>query len=66
MWEQVRERETGFINPKLFANRVKSNRNSSLQLSNFKEIVSAHRGAINSLQVYLIFTVGEFFVFFRN
>lgn len=53
MWKQVRERETGVINPKLFANRVKSNRNSSLQLSNHKDIVSAHRGAINSLQVDL-------------
>ncbi|KAL1821870.1 hypothetical protein ACET3Z_016739 [Daucus carota] len=53
MWKQVRERETGVINSKLFTRRVKSDRVSSLQLSNHKEIVSAHRGAINSLQVDL-------------
>ena len=55
MWKQVRERETGVINSKLFTRRVKSDRVSSLQLSNHKEIVSAHRGAINSLQVYYIY-----------
>ncbi|KAF9600686.1 hypothetical protein IFM89_011357 [Coptis chinensis] len=53
MWKQVGEREVGKLKPHSFANRIKSNRISSLQLSNHKEIVSAHRGAVNSLQVDL-------------
>lgn len=43
----------GRLRPSSFANRIKSNRLQSLQLSNYKEIVSVHRGAINSLQVDL-------------
>ncbi|KAF6159767.1 hypothetical protein GIB67_030025 [Kingdonia uniflora] len=51
MWKKVGEREVGKISPYSFANRIRSNRISSLDLSNYKEIVSVHRGAINSLQV---------------
>ncbi|KAK2660134.1 hypothetical protein Ddye_006667 [Dipteronia dyeriana] len=53
MWKQIGGREAGQIRPNSFSNRVKSNRVSSLQLSNYKDIVSPHRGSINSLQVDL-------------
>ncbi|KAI9200459.1 hypothetical protein LWI28_008321 [Acer negundo] len=53
MWKQIGGREAGQIRPNSFSNRVKSNRVSSLQLSNYKDIVSPHRGAVNSLQVDL-------------
>lgn len=53
MWKEVRERESGKLRPNLFTNRIKSNRIASLQLSNHKEIISPHRGSINSLQVDL-------------
>ncbi|KAL5559176.1 hypothetical protein UlMin_035387 [Ulmus minor] len=54
MWREIGDREAGKIRPNLFSNRVKWNRIKSLQLSNHKDIVSAHRGSINSLQVDLI------------
>ncbi|XP_038716584.1 WD repeat-containing protein ATCSA-1 isoform X1 [Tripterygium wilfordii] len=53
MWREIGDRETGRILPNSFTNRVKSSRIRTLQLSNNKDIVSAHRGAINSLQVDL-------------
>lgn len=53
MWKEITEREAGRIGPYSFANRITSSRISSLQLSNYKEIVSPHRGSINSLQVDL-------------
>ncbi|KAL5713617.1 WD repeat-containing protein ATCSA-1 [Ranunculus cassubicifolius] len=53
MWNNVVDREIGKLGAQSFAKRVKSNRIASLQLSNYKEIVSPHRGAINSLQVDL-------------
>ncbi|XP_057504158.1 WD repeat-containing protein ATCSA-1-like [Actinidia eriantha] len=53
MWKEIRERESGKLRPNSFSNRIRSNRNSSIQLSNYKEIVSPHRGAVNSLQVDL-------------
>lgn len=53
MWKDVRKREEGRISPQSFATRVRTDRLASLDLSNRKEIVSPHRGAINSLQVDL-------------
>ncbi|XP_029126766.1 WD repeat-containing protein ATCSA-1 isoform X1 [Cajanus cajan] len=51
VWKQMRDREAGKVRPHSFANRIKSNRISQLQLSNHKDIVSPHKGAINSLQI---------------
>ncbi|GAB4839304.1 WD repeat-containing protein ATCSA-1 [Ancistrocladus abbreviatus] len=53
MWREIRNREAGQFRPNSFSNRIRSSRISSLTLSNFKEIVSPHRGAVNSLQVDL-------------
>ncbi|KAL6215400.1 hypothetical protein ACLB2K_014830 [Fragaria x ananassa] len=53
MWREIGDREAGKLRPSSFSNRVKSNRIQTLQLSNQKEIVSPHRGSINSLQVDL-------------
>lgn len=53
MWKEIGDRESGKLRPNSFITRIRSNRVSSLQLSNHKEIVSPHRGAVNSLQVDL-------------
>ncbi|XP_044474472.1 WD repeat-containing protein ATCSA-1-like [Mangifera indica] len=53
MWKELGGREVGKIHPSSFTNRIKSNRISTLQLSNYKDIVSPHKGSINSLQVDL-------------
>lgn len=53
MWKEIGGREAGQIRPNSFANRVKSHRLSTLQLANYKDIVSPHKGSINSLQVDL-------------
>ncbi|PKU72690.1 WD repeat-containing protein ATCSA-1 isoform X1 [Dendrobium catenatum] len=53
MWREVSDREAGKIRPSLFTSRVRSRRVAALQLSNRKEIVSPHRGAVNSIQVDL-------------
>ncbi|CAI9116015.1 OLC1v1017059C1 [Oldenlandia corymbosa var. corymbosa] len=53
MWKEIGDREFGKLRPNLFSNLVKSSRTASLQLSNHKEIVSSHRGSVNSLQVDL-------------
>ncbi|XP_041018409.1 WD repeat-containing protein ATCSA-1-like isoform X4 [Juglans microcarpa x Juglans regia] len=53
MWKEIGDREAGKLRPRLFANRIKSNRVRTLQLSNHKDIISPHRGSINSLQVDL-------------
>ncbi|KAF2324261.1 hypothetical protein GH714_011374 [Hevea brasiliensis] len=53
MWREIRDREAGKTRPNSFTNRIKSNRIADLQLSNCKDIVSPHRGPINSLQVDL-------------
>lgn len=53
MWKDIGYREMGKIRPNSFSSRIKSNRISNLQLSNNKDIVSPHRGSINSLQVDL-------------
>ncbi|AEE30882.1 Transducin/WD40 repeat-like superfamily protein [Arabidopsis thaliana] len=53
MWEAIKDRETGRIRSNSFANRFKSRRILSLQLSNRKDFVSPHRGSVNSLQVDL-------------
>lgn len=50
-WKQIRDRESGKLRAGSFANCIKSSRVSQLQLSNHKDVVSAHKGAINSLQV---------------
>ncbi|KAI5655189.1 hypothetical protein M9H77_32376 [Catharanthus roseus] len=60
MWKEIGDRESGKLRPSSFTNRIKSSRESSLQLSNNKEIVSAHRGSINSLQVDL--TEGRYLI----
>ncbi|KAK7283250.1 hypothetical protein RIF29_12652 [Crotalaria pallida] len=52
-WKQIRDREAGKLPSRAFANRIKSNRASDLQLSNHKDLVSSHKGAINSLQIDL-------------
>lgn len=53
MWKEIGDRQSGKLRPNSFISRIRSNRASSLQLSNHKEIVSPHRGAINSLQVFI-------------
>ncbi|PNT02477.1 hypothetical protein POPTR_014G016100v4 [Populus trichocarpa] len=53
MWREIRDREAGKTRPNSFKNRVSSSRISNLQLSNYKDVVSPHRGSINSLQVDL-------------
>uniref|UniRef100_A0A803PQ59 Uncharacterized protein n=1 Tax=Cannabis sativa TaxID=3483 RepID=A0A803PQ59_CANSA len=53
MWREIGDREEGKTRPNWFANRIKWNRVEKLKLSNHKDIVSAHRGSINSLQVDL-------------
>ncbi|XP_057776561.1 WD repeat-containing protein ATCSA-1-like [Salvia miltiorrhiza] len=53
MWKETREREFGNLRPNLFSSRIFKSRISSIQLSNSKEFVSAHRGSVNSLQVDL-------------
>lgn len=50
MWKDLGDREAGKLRPYSFSNRITSDRIASLQLSNYKEIVSPHRGAVNSLQ----------------
>lgn len=57
MWKDLGDREAGKLRPYSFSNRITSHRIASLQLSNFKEIVSPHRGAINSLQVPSLFSL---------
>lgn len=52
-WKNIRDREFGKLQPNSFVNRIKSNRISQLELSNHKELVSSHKGAINSLQIDL-------------
>ncbi|XP_065846893.1 WD repeat-containing protein ATCSA-1-like [Euphorbia lathyris] len=53
MWREIRDREAGKTRPFSFTNRLKSTRIADIQISNYKDIVSPHRGAINSLQVDL-------------
>ncbi|CAA7397069.1 unnamed protein product [Spirodela intermedia] len=53
MWKDVRDREGGAIRPVTFRGRVCRRRVAALDVSNQKEIVSAHRGGVNSLQVDL-------------
>lgn len=53
MWKEIGDRQSGKLRPNSFITRIRSNRASSLQLSNHKEIVSPHRGSINSIQVDL-------------
>ncbi|CAA3025702.1 DNA excision repair ERCC-8 [Olea europaea subsp. europaea] len=60
MWKETRERELGKLHPNLFANRFRKSRLSSIQLSNHKEIISSHRGSVNSLQVDL--TEGRYLI----
>ncbi|MED6217616.1 WD repeat-containing protein ATCSA-1 [Stylosanthes scabra] len=52
-WKQIRDREFGNLRPHRFSNRIKSRRLSDLQLSNHKDFLSPHKGALNSLQVDL-------------
>ncbi|KAH9606184.1 hypothetical protein KSS87_009514 [Heliosperma pusillum] len=52
-WKEIASREEGKQRPNSFSRRFNSRRISSLQLSNFKEFISPHRGAVNSLQVDL-------------
>ncbi|XP_073281580.1 WD repeat-containing protein ATCSA-1-like [Primulina huaijiensis] len=53
MWKETRDREFGNLRPNSFVNRIARARLSSIQLSNYKEIVSSHRGSVDSLQVDL-------------
>ncbi|QHO30412.1 WD repeat-containing protein ATCSA-1 isoform X1 [Arachis duranensis] len=52
-WKQIRDREFGNLRPHRFSNRIKSRRVSDLELSNHKDFLSPHKGALNSLQVDL-------------
>ncbi|CAO2817760.1 unnamed protein product [Amaranthus hypochondriacus] len=52
-WREITSREMGQLRPSSLSRRFRSRRISSLHLSNFKEFVSPHRGAVNSLQVDL-------------
>ncbi|KAJ1696022.1 hypothetical protein LUZ63_012720 [Rhynchospora breviuscula] len=49
-WKALKEREDGSLRPSAFRRGVVSSRAASLQLSNAKEFISLHRGAINSLE----------------
>jgi hypothetical protein len=60
MWKEIGDREAGKLRPKSFASRIKSNRIRALQLSNHKDIVSPHRGSINSLQVLFLNSVSDY------
>ncbi|KAJ3687434.1 hypothetical protein LUZ61_016598 [Rhynchospora tenuis] len=51
MWKAIKEREDGSLRPSAFRKGVVSSRAASLHLSNSKEFISLHRGAINSLQI---------------
>ncbi|CAI0464585.1 unnamed protein product [Linum tenue] len=53
MWREIADREAGKTRPNSFKSRVTSGLSSDLQLSNHKDIVSPHRGSVNSLQVDL-------------
>lgn len=53
MWKEIGDREFGKLRSNLFSNRIKSARIASIQLSNYKDIISPHRGSLNSLQVDL-------------
>lgn len=53
VWKQIRDREAGKVHANHFANSIKSHRISQLQLANHKDIVSPHKGAVNSLQVHI-------------
>ncbi|KAJ8539537.1 hypothetical protein K7X08_013789 [Anisodus acutangulus] len=53
MWKEIGDREFGKLRTNLFRNRIKSARIASIQLSNYKDIISPHRGSVNSLQVDL-------------
>uniref|UniRef100_A0A7N0TIJ6 DNA excision repair protein ERCC-8 n=1 Tax=Kalanchoe fedtschenkoi TaxID=63787 RepID=A0A7N0TIJ6_KALFE len=53
MWKDIADRESGRLRPNSFSSRLKSTRVASIQLSNHKEFVSPHKGAINCLQVDL-------------
>ncbi|KAM1133820.1 hypothetical protein ACFX13_043804 [Malus domestica] len=53
MWWEIRDREAGKLHPNLFSNRIKSTQIQTLKLSNHKDIISPHRGSVNSLQLDL-------------
>ncbi|XP_068314181.1 WD repeat-containing protein ATCSA-1-like [Pyrus communis] len=53
MWWEIGDREAGNLRPNLFSNRIKSTWIRTLQLSNYKDIISRHRGSVNSLQLDL-------------
>lgn len=63
MWKETREREFGNLRPNLFSSRIFKSRISSIQLSNSKELVSSHRGSVNSLQVLFPSTFCSIFNF---
>ncbi|CAN0905695.1 WD repeat-containing protein ATCSA-1 [Linum grandiflorum] len=53
MWREIADREAGKTRPNSFQSHIASGLSSDLQLSNHKDIVSPHRGSVNSLQVDL-------------
>ncbi|XP_068312302.1 WD repeat-containing protein ATCSA-1-like [Pyrus communis] len=53
MWRAIGNREAGKLRPNSFSNRIKSTRIQTLELSNHKDIMSPHRGSVNSLQLDL-------------
>ena len=54
MWNMVQKREIGGIDPRSFSNLLKRRRAHSIQLASHKEIVSAHKGGVNSIQVCVL------------
>lgn len=51
MWRDLKARELGAVLPGRFRTNFRARRVHTLELSTRKEIVSAHDGGINSLQV---------------
>ncbi|XP_068312242.1 WD repeat-containing protein ATCSA-1-like [Pyrus communis] len=55
MWREIGDWEAGKLRPNSFSNRnrIKSTRIQTLPLSKHKDIISPHRGSVNSLQLDL-------------
>lgn len=53
MWKELRARQEGSLLPSSFLRRLRRRRFQSLNLSNTKEFITPHRGAINSLHIDL-------------
>lgn len=61
MLRELRGREVGATRPSSLATHVRANRTRHIELASHKEIVSAHKSGINSLQVRHQHVVLNFF-----